>query len=327
MNVMNRDVEGLLLIDKEAGTTSFQVVKQVRSFLGVKKVGHTGTLDPIATGVLPICIGRATKLASIIMAYTKEYDVWARLGVETDSHDRTGNVTGERPWDHITASQVESAIQQFVGEIQQVPPMFSAIKYRGRPLYWYAHKGIVFANRKQRGCTVHKFELLEWRPPIIRLRILASHGTYVRTLVHDLGHTLDSCASVDQLRRTACGKFHENDAIPLTELLQCSREAALDRLLTMSEALPELPSVCVDALLARRIRAGRMIMWSDLQTSGGDSAKQLVGESKDDMMFKLTDAAGSLLAVASLAQSPFVRQTGMEQRSNRVVRTLRIFDS
>jgi tRNA pseudouridine55 synthase len=293
--------------------------------LNVNKVGHTGTLDPIATGLLPICLGRATKLANMIMTYKKVYDVWARFGRATDSHDRTGETIDEKPWEHITEAQVLEAIQTFLGEIPQLPPMFSAIKYQGRPLYWYAHKGIMISNRKERTCTIYSYKLVDWQPPRARFLIECSHGTYVRTLMHELGIKLGSAAVVDELRRTVSGPFDVSQAITLAELESVSIEERLGKVMNMSEALPELPNFMINLSLAERIKAGRTVMWSDIRAGRTVHDAE---EQETPAVFKLTTPAGELVAIASLADNWFGADiTGSAVLANRVVRTLRVFQA
>lgn len=305
-------LDGLILVDKAPEATSFQAVKGIKKLLDVSKVGHTGTLDPLATGLLPICTGKATKLASIIMTYRKEYDVWARFGVSTDSHDRTGHKTDEKPWEHITEAKLREAMRHFLGEIPQIPPMHSAVKYQGRPLYWYAHKGIVLGNRKERTCTIHSFELLEFKPPLARFLVQSSHGTYVRTLVHDLGLRLESAATVEELRRTACGQFRVEQAVTLETLSKQTLEERRAQVMTMNDSLPEMPAYPVNGAVIERLRAGRTIMFSDLRQQRDNA------ETDADGFFKLTGPKGELVAVASFAEQQF----GM---ANRVIKAVRIF--
>ena len=314
MNTIN----GLILVDKEPDQTSFDVVRIVKRIFDVKKVGHTGTLDPIATGMLPICLGQATKLSSIIMGYTKEYDVWIRFGAATDSHDRTGEIVAEEPWQHITKQQVEEAVKEFCGTIEQLPPMFSAIKYKGRPLYWYAHQGIQFPNRKIRQVHVERFELIDWQPPRARFLVVCSQGTYVRTLAHDLGKRLNSAGIVDELRRNACGPFHVRDALTPSALAELDMEELRKRVLTMNESLPQLPGFRVTRSLAKRIQAGRPLMFSDLVRS-----RDIEDYERMDL-FKVTDPTGDLVALASLS-APTNKSGSTRPLNNCVVKTHKVF--
>ena len=314
-------LDGLLLIDKAPSRTSFQVVKGVKRLLGAKKVGHTGTLDPLATGLLAICIGKATKLSPIIMTYQKEYDVWARFGVATDSHDRTGEVIAEKPWGHINEAMLQEAILKLTGKVVQVPPMFSAVKYKGRPLYWYAHQGIVLNGRKERTVHIREFKLIDWQPPRARFIIKCSHGTYVRTLINDLAQSLDSVGVVDELRRNACGRLHVDNALKLDQFAVLNRADQRAAVLTMSEALDELPRLCVASEMARRIRHGRPVFINDLD----DQQRNVVEQdqrSELGKLFRMVDPAGSLLAVASVGKSPFLEKQPVHASK---LQTLRLF--
>jgi tRNA pseudouridine55 synthase len=198
--------------------TSHDVVARTRRTLGLKKVGHAGTLDPMATGVLILCLGGATRLSEYVMDTSKRYRATVRLGVETDTYDAEGQVTAERDVSGITRKDVERLLPTFVGDIEQVPPMYSAIKQRGRKLYELARAGEV-VEREARPITIYQCEMVDWSPPFVALDVACSPGTYIRSLAHDLGKALGVGASLSGLERTMSGSFTIADSVPLDEFL------------------------------------------------------------------------------------------------------------
>jgi tRNA pseudouridine55 synthase len=204
---------GVFLVDKPAGPTSFQMVRQVRRILGVRKVGHAGTLDPFASGLLVICVGRpATKLISAIMVGEKEYLVTLRLGVETETQDPEGSVIARTPMGRISREQIEACLQKFRGELEQVPPKYSALKHHGKPLYYYARKGIE-VEKEARRITIRTLVRTDDGGDLagdeadLSLRVVCSKGTYIRTLAADIGRSLGCGAYLTSLRRTKSGCF------------------------------------------------------------------------------------------------------------------------
>jgi tRNA pseudouridine55 synthase len=212
-----------LLVDKSAGMTSHDVVHKIRKHFDLRKVGHGGTLDPNATGLLPILIGRGTKISDKVMSSDKEYEGRMHLGIRTDSQDVEGKVLSERPWDLITEQQVQDLLPKYSGEQQQIPPMVSAVKKDGVPLYKLARKG-QHIEREPRTITVHAFDLLNFSPPFIDFRIRCTKGTYVRTLCDDMGEDLGCGAHLAALRRTETGGCQISDAYTLDEVLGWDRE-------------------------------------------------------------------------------------------------------
>ncbi|MCB0552557.1 MAG: tRNA pseudouridine(55) synthase TruB [Phaeodactylibacter sp.] len=219
----------LLLVDKPQGWTSFDVVNKIRyklkHRLDVKKikVGHAGTLDPMATGLLVICTGKATKKLANYQGLDKEYTGTLRLGATTPSYDAESEVEETFPTSHITPELLEQARQQFLGDIDQVPPMFSAIKVDGQPLYKKARKGEVVEIEPRR-VHIYEFELTHIELPDVQFRVHCSKGTYIRSLAHDFGKALDSGAYLTALRRTRVGQFHLDDAWGLEELIDYLEE-------------------------------------------------------------------------------------------------------
>jgi tRNA pseudouridine55 synthase len=204
-------MDNVIILDKPLGMTSQEAVTAVKRRFGAKKAGHAGTLDPLATGVLLVCLDEATKISSLLMDMEKEYLAEMTLGVRTDTFDSEGKVTEERGFDHISRSAIESILGRFTGRIMQTPPMFSAIKHSGRPLYKLARKGVE-VERASREVEVPSLELLSFEPPKALLCMRCSKGTYVRTLVDDIGRALGSVAHMSGLRRLAVGRFRAEDA-------------------------------------------------------------------------------------------------------------------
>jgi tRNA pseudouridine55 synthase len=250
---------GVLVIDKPLGPTSFDVVKKVRALLKVQKVGHTGTLDPLATGVLPVCVGEATKIAGFILETEKAYDAVVRLGVSTDSYDAQGKVLAEAPVPPLTRERLEKVLDRFRGGFLQLPPMFSAVKVAGKRLYEHARKGEE-VERAPREVTVHELLLRDFSATEVRLSVLCSKGFFVRALAHDLGEALGCGAHLEALRRTKTGPFTLSQAIPLERLeaqvQEGGPEAIAGRLVSMDEALGELPELTLGEAEARKVLHG-----------------------------------------------------------------------
>ena len=218
-----KPIEGILAVDKPKGWTSHDVCAFVRKRFRIAKVGHAGTLDPLATGVLVLLLGRATKLSQELSSCDKEYFGTFELGVETDSHDRDGKVIGEAPWEGVTIEKIRGLLPGFVGEIEQMPPMISAIRYKGVRLYHLARRGTVVPREKRR-ITVYEFQIESQKGPFVRFFSRVSKGTYLRTLVHDLGEALGCHATLSELRRIRAGDFRLEDAVTVESLRNFSVE-------------------------------------------------------------------------------------------------------
>jgi tRNA pseudouridine55 synthase len=214
-------LDGAILVDKPAGPTSHDVVDAIRRKFGIKKVGHCGTLDPNATGLLIIVLGRGTKLSERLMGDDKVYEGTVKFGESTDSYDADGELTGSLPVMPMTLEQLNEEAATFIGDIMQTPPMVSAIKKNGVPLYKLARKGIE-VPREPRLIHVYNFRFTEYAEPIGKFRVACTKGTYVRSLAHDLGQKLGCGAHLATLRRSASGKFDVADALPLDTILQFS---------------------------------------------------------------------------------------------------------
>ncbi len=226
-------LDGVLLVDKPAGPTSHDVVHRIRKTFRVDKVGHGGTLDPNATGLLVILLGKGTKLSDRIMGGDKAYTGEMRLGRTTSSQDCDGETLEEKPWQAVTREQVEVQMSALTGDLFQTPPMVSAIKIDGVPLYKMARKGQE-VERKPRFIHVYRMTLTGWAPPLVTFDVLCTKGTYVRTLAHDIGQALGCGACLDNLRRTESGAFHVNDAMPLDEILALTTDQLAARVIPLA---------------------------------------------------------------------------------------------
>lgn len=212
-----RLINGILILDKPTGMSSNHALQRVKRMFGARKAGHTGSLDPLATGLLPICLGEATKFSQFLLDADKRYQTTAQLGVRTDSSDADGKVVETKPCEHITVTDVEAQLPQFRGLISQVPSMFSALKHQGQPLYKLARAGKTVAV-KPRQVTIHNLELLSFKYSQVRMDISCTKGTYIRSIVEDLGLALDCGAHVAQLRRLQAGPFVAEQMVTLEDL-------------------------------------------------------------------------------------------------------------
>lgn len=230
-------LDGLLLVDKPAGPTSHDIVAQIRRRFRIPKVGHGGTLDPMATGLLIILLGKGTKISERVMGHDKTYEGVFRLGIETDSQDADGQVVAEKDAAAITADQVAEQMRLRLGDQMQTPPMVSAIKVNGVPLYKLARQGQT-VERAPKLIHLYRFDLLDFTPPDVRFVVECTKGTYVRTLAHDIGQALGAGAHLVRLRRTRIGCFDVAEAAPLDDLL--ALPSLETKVLPLAAALPRL---------------------------------------------------------------------------------------
>jgi tRNA pseudouridine55 synthase len=293
----------VLVVDKPVGPTSFTVVRQIRGALaraaGRKardvKVGHGGTLDPMASGVLPICVGEATKLAPFLLDADKEYEATVRFGAETDTLDAEGEIVATAPVTGLEAAAVEAALAAFRGSIEQVPPMFSALKRAGRPLYSYARAG-ESVERAPRQVAVYALTLVAFEPPDqARLRIRCSKGTYVRVLGADLGRALGTRAHLTALRRLGSGPFRLEAALALDEVLRRIESGQALPFVSLSDALAHLPAVRVTEVLANTLRRGQPLAWAALPDAPSGGSIRVLGSD------------GALVAVVEPGEAGAVR--------------------
>lgn len=276
-------MHGVLVVDKPKGITSFDVVREVRRALGEKKVGHTGTLDPMATGVLPVCVGDATKISQFILESTKAYDATVKLGAVTDTLDAEGKVLETRPVPTVTRELLEAALQKFRGTFAQVPPMYSAIKVGGKRLYELARAGEEI-ERQPREVTVYELQLRDFSADEVKLSVRSSKGFFVRSLAADLGEALGCGAHLCALRRTQSGPFTLAHAIPLAEVTKAST------LVSLNDSLKDLPAHRVTEPEAQRVRHGGVV----------EVAPSLTG------VHRIIEPSGALLAVADAVRGRLV---------------------
>ena len=246
-------VNGIINVYKEKGYTSFDVVAKLRGIFHQKKIGHTGTLDPDAQGVLPVCLGKATRVCDLLTDKDKVYKAVLLLGQETDTQDITGQVLNQAKV-NVTEQAVYDAISQFIGRQKQVPPMYSALKVNGKKLYELAREGKT-VERKPRPVHFYEIEILDISFPLVRFRVTCSKGTYIRTLCHDIGEKLGCGAAMESLLRTKVGRFTLDDAITLAQTEEAVQEGTIEsKILGIEEILAEYPRVCCtkegDRLLA-----------------------------------------------------------------------------
>ena len=256
---------GVLNIDKPLRMTSHDVVARVRRTLGVQKVGHSGTLDPLATGVLLVCVGPAARMSEFLMASTKTYVADVYLGRETTTDDGEGSVLSETDASGLTAERISESFRPFTGEIDQLPPAYSAIKQGGRKLYELARKGQAIKAEPRR-VRIDSIRLLEWTPPIARLEVVCGSGTYIRSLARDIGRALGVGGSLAGLRRTMSGNFSADDGLPESAL--SNPEALVAGLIPLRSALSGWPEVALDEAELLAVRLGKRIPDVSLLATG-----------------------------------------------------------
>lgn len=287
-----RDLSGVLVLDKPAGMTSNDAVQAAKRLFRAEKVGHTGALDPLATGVLPLCFGEATKFSQFLLDSDKRYWTRIRLGVATMTGDAEGDVRETRPVPELDTATLEGALDQFRGEIAQVPSMFSAIKHQGQPLYKLARQGIE-VDREARRVVIYENRLVALEDDYVELEIHCSKGTYIRTIAEDLGHALGCGAHVTALRRLAAGPYRVCDSLTFETLDACGSDAELDRcLLPIDSAVSAWPEVRLNEDSAYYMRQGQAVIVAHAPSSGlvrlsavseqGRSRFMGVGEILDD---------------------------------------------
>ncbi len=252
--IIRRAVHGVLLLDKPLGLTSNDALQKARWLLRAEKAGHTGTLDPLATGLLPLCFGAATKFSQVSLESDKTYRATLHLGQRTSTGDREGEVLQERPV-RIDRPMLATVIARFTGSIDQIPPMHSALKKDGKALYEYARAGLEVA-RAARRVTVHAIDIIDWQHDRLVIDVRCSKGTYIRTLAEDIGEALGCGAHLAGLRRTACGPLRLADAVTLAGLEAMDEPSRLARLQPADALLADWPSLALDELEAGRFLTG-----------------------------------------------------------------------
>lgn len=264
-----RDVNGILLLDKPQGMSSNQALQRVKALYQAQKAGHTGSLDPLATGVLPLCFGEATKISGFMLDADKRYQVVIRLGEKTTTADAEGEVLATADYSQVSQADVLQALEHFTGQQQQLPPMYSAVKHQGQRLYQLARQGRE-VERLPRDITIYQLDLLHFELPLIELNVHCSKGTYIRTLAEDLAEHLGSVAHVEALRRTAVGGF-DAQPVEMAALEAAAQQgiAALDGLLLPSDsAILDWPSLELNSDMAFYICQGQAVMVPRAPASG-----------------------------------------------------------
>ena len=304
----SQSMHGVLNVNKPSGWTSHDVVMRLRKVLGIQKIGHAGTLDPPATGVLPVLIGKGTKIAQFLVDWDKEYSAVLRLGQSTDTQDATGIIIREVSEPVLPETRIRSTIAEFQGEIQQIPPMYSAVKVQGKPLYKAARKGLT-VERSPRSVTVRHLEVLNIRGAEVDLRIVCSKGTYVRTLCADIGDRLQVGGHLQRLERRRVGPLHIDQSLRIEEI---SRDLIFSGIsqafLHLDTALEEFPSVFVDGKDAEKVMHGNGIFRNNVNMTSGNSQG---GARNKEEMVRIKDQLGNLLAVGMVRLSN--QSNGREQ--------------
>jgi tRNA pseudouridine55 synthase len=303
-------MNGVLVVNKPRGMTSSAVCLKVKKSLWLKKAGHLGTLDPLATGVLPLCLNEGTKLVQFLMKCDKEYVATMRLGIETDTQDSQGAVLAQSAAVPVDARQISACVEQFAGRQLQTPPMYSALKRGGVPLYAIARTGAC-VPREQRPVTVHAIEVLSVDVPDVRLRVVCSHGTYVRTICHDVGRRLGCGAHLTALVRVRSGMFHIDQAVALEDITADRRsDLAARRLVSIRDALGALPAVTVPQALEEKIRNG-------MQAAVQEVAGMTQHAGREGTLIRVLSAAGGVIAVVEVVGDD---SSGGPGRSLRIAR-------
>jgi tRNA pseudouridine55 synthase len=268
-----RNIHGILLLDKRLGVSSNKALQEVRHLFNANKAGHTGSLDPLATGLLPLCFGEATKVSALMLDDNKRYQVLVQLGVMTDTGDAEGSIIETKPVPDLSIEQIQACLQQFTGEIDQIPPMYSALKHNGRKLYELAREGKTI-ERKARRITIFELKLLTdfqaeaRKPDQLRLEVFCSKGTYIRSLAEDIGHALGCGGTVNELRRLEAGQFNIEDAMTIEQLRALSEQDLFQALINVDKPLEALRCVHLSEVQAISIKYGQSINLAPDLTSG-----------------------------------------------------------
>lgn len=253
-----RNVHGIILLDKRLGVSSNKALQEVRRLFNANKGGHTGSLDPMATGLLPLCFGEATKVSAMMLDDNKRYQAVVKLGVMTDTGDVEGKVIQQKPVPELTTEIIDECLAKFQGEIEQVPPMYSALKHNGKKLYELAREGKVI-ERKARKITIFDLTLFAQTVDTLTLDVFCSKGTYIRSLAEDIGHQLGCGGTIIGLRRVQSGQFKIEDALTLEQCQALSLEELTQKLLAVDEPLHNIPKIQLSDQQAKLINHGQQI--------------------------------------------------------------------
>ena len=294
-----RDVHGVFLLDKPQGVSSNDIMQKVKRLFKANKAGHTGALDPLATGMLPICLGEATKFSQFLLDSDKRYVVTAKLGERTDTSDAEGQVVQSREV-NVAEADILAALSAFRGEILQVPTMFSALKHNGKPLYEYARAGIT-VEREARPITIFELKFIDYQAPFLTLEVHCSKGTYIRTLVDDLGEALGCGAHVTMLRRLAVADYPIEEMMPIEDLALLADSfpnSELDRLLLpMDTAVASLPQLNLTAEQTKAVGFGQRVKFENPQALNG--------------LVRLFSENGQFLGIAEITAGNIIRPNRM----------------
>ena len=292
--------DGIVLVNKHQGITSFDVVSNLRRMLGIKRIGHCGTLDPLARGLMLICLGRATKVAQFLTGEDKRYVADVKLGSTTSTYDRFGVVVSKSDWTTVSKRKVKDALEFFIGSITQVVPPYSAIKYRGQPMYKYARKNIGVPPKKRK-VVINRIELLNFDPPHVKIAVSCSKGTYIRSLAHEFGEKLGCGAHLFELCRTSVGHFRLRDAFKLNQIAARNELGRLDeKILDLSTVLP-FPALTVIEQKTHKIANGCNLFSHDVAAC---SSEFVSGQ-----RVSLIDSGARLLAVGeALVSSSYLSE-------------------
>lgn len=286
------NVHGIILLDKRLGVSSNRALQEVRRLFNANKAGHTGSLDPLATGLLPLCFGEATKVSALMLDDDKRYQVVVQLGVMTDTGDAEGEVIQVKPVPVLSQAEILTCLQQFTGGIDQIPPMYSALKQNGKKLYELAREGVV-VNRKARRITIYALELLKFdnaqavTPNQLTLDVSCSKGTYIRSLAEDIGHALGCGGTVTQLRRVAAGQFTIQQAKTIEQLTAMSEQELQYALIKVDTPLEHLPLVSLTSYQATAINYGQSIEFRLSDDLGSINTPALIRMYQDDIFLGL----------------------------------------
>ena len=260
---MKRIIDGILLLDKPSGITSNAALQQVKRLYQAKKAGHTGNLDPLASGVLPICFGQSTKFSRFLLESNKQYTVKLIFGTKTDTGDADGQIILQQPVPNFSQNDIEQALLAFTGSIEQIPPMFSAVKHKGQPLYKLARKGVVIERAPRKVC-IYNLQYISYVDNILTLDVECSKGTYIRTLAENLAEHLNCCAHVIALRRTKSGPFAIHNTVQLDFLVQLAQEQQMQELdkllLPVESSLQDCPKILLSSLAVKCLRVGERVL-------------------------------------------------------------------
>lgn len=285
---MSRIGNGILVVDKPKGETSARVLGHIKRITGVRKAGHTGTLDPMATGVLVCCLNRATKLARFFLHSDKAYRAVLALGAETDTQDATGRVIAQKAVPKLAEDMLRSVFDRFTGQIEQIPPVYSALKHKGQPLYKLARNGRP-VQKAARKIVIKRLGLLQIGDNEIIFQVTCSSGTYIRTLCADLGTALGCGGYLKDLRRIESGGFSITEALSIEEIARLAQEGRLQqKIVPMAESMPFMPTVRADKVLTEKINYGRIVKKADLKD-------RILGDYNG--FIKVTDRHNRLLAI------------------------------